>query len=221
MCEPTHSISQFPPEPPGGFGGGYNDNATKLSKLLSWGRKVFKWLHFSKLGSGHSAAESTFSNHLWFPENTKYEAEWWNRNVRLDGHFVGDEFDRSLALQAADGYAHQVSIGNLTMLRRFLAVSMQKSDRPGAYLTRFLEDFLRKEGRDDLQQRLKRLFNISSETNRLMTLRSSDPCLESVIKVMLSFTRKRNLIHEAWADDTKLWTPDQQGLQGQPVPLLI
>lgn len=134
MCEPNHSIVQYPDQDDRG-----NPTSTMIDAIPSngdgfftWAKKKIKsWFHFSKLGKGHSEAMSTLS--AWarqrLPEDTKYEAAWWARTVRLDGRYNGGhEFDAAEAFNAAHEYAHRVSLGNMTLLRQFLQGSIQKTD---------------------------------------------------------------------------------------------
>lgn len=199
MCEPTHSIVQYPDQDSGGNPTDSIIKAipieTKDGGVWQWLRKkIGSWFHFSKLGNGHSEAIgklTPFARRL-LPDDTKYEALWWNRTVKLDGRFYGEEFDKDAALQATQTYAEGVSIGSLTSLRRFLEVSMLKSERAYRYVEAFVQ-MLNKKGADAFNKLLKRYcFNVVDHR---------------VIKFVLGFTRKRELLVPEWADDTKLWLP--------------
>jgi len=142
MCEPTHSIVQFPNNDDQG-------NSTeprvrsKLGKIAEWGKKIRDWFHFSTMGAGHSAnLELVGAQEILLPSSTQYEALWWNRTVHIDGRYRGKEFDKEIAGNAAHSYAKEVSIGNLTKLRMFLETSMRKSERPGMYINAFLTQML-------------------------------------------------------------------------------
>ena len=174
--------------------------------MLEWGKKVAGWLHFCKLGSGHHEVirmNGTFSNLV--PEETRYEALWWERRVKIDGSYSGLVFDAPQALAAATKYADGVSIGSMTALRRFLETSLRKTDRPSAYVDRFAL-MLTKGGRDDFHQKLKTLYNCKHNLLETFGFNRIPPDkLESIIKLMMGYTRKRNLLVPAWADDAKIW----------------
>src|SRR5436190_15067817 len=138
MCEPNHSIVQYPDQDDGG-----NPTERTLDLLpkkegwVSWMKKKIKnWFHFSKLGFGHSEATARLSliGAYHFPVDTKYEAQWWIRKVQRDGAYYGQAYDSEIALDCATEYAKLSSIGNLTLLRQFLEVSMRKSTRPESYV---------------------------------------------------------------------------------------
>jgi len=209
MCEPNHSIVQYPDKdddnnptgpridalaPPVGTDGGY---WTKLKK------KVDSWFHFSYLGLGHSETIGRISTTArWMlPLDTKYEAQWWDRKVKLDGCYNGHEFDKAEALESATVYASKISIGNLHTLRQFLETSMKKSEAPWRYIYNF-PMMLTPAGRDLLQDKLRSALH--NKTNWITSFQCQDN-LDTIIKVMLGFTRKRNLLVPEWSDDGKLW----------------
>lgn len=133
MCEPTHSIVQFPDEDDGG-----NPTEPRIDALptlaqkegwWTWAKKkIGRFFHLSKLGNGHSETLTLITplTHSFLPIDTKYEALWWDRTVHLDGTFHGPDFNQSFALECATDYANRVSIGNLTLLRQFIEGSMKK-----------------------------------------------------------------------------------------------
>lgn len=236
MCEPNHSIVQYP-EDRGDSGPTMPFLEPSIGRrVLEIGRRIWKWLHFSKLGSGHSESVrslgSFFSNNLT-PEETRYEARWWDRTIKLDGSYNGEAYDKELASAAALEYAKAVSIGSLTALRNFLEVSLRKSIRPFGYLDYFLDDFLNAKGRDLAVSKLTRLLGrnyrekLGYRRSILSTLdiKSGEQAgpVEIAIKVMLGFTRKRELLNAAWADDSLLWVsrsnspPGQEGIEGLPL----
>lgn len=212
MCEPTHSINQFPDHDNDG-----NPTASRIDAMPPplgtaddiWAatrRKIGSWFHFSVMGFGHSEAMATLSAAAWnyLPPVTRYEAMWWNRTVKLDGTYYGPEFDRAYALDGAKQYAHTLSIGNLTKLRQFLTTSMKRSDRPYYYIEAF-KQMLTARGRDEFQAKLKRIFklkNLSSLFSLGDDIRNN---LDGTIKTVLGFTRKRLLLVPEWADDSTLW----------------
>lgn len=209
ICEPTNSIVQYPPEDDGG-----TPTEVRLSgfqKVLEWGKKVAGWLHFCKMGGGHSDVtvvreSSGFASLI--PQETKYEALWWDRQVRLDGNYYGHDFDKGDALKAATTYAQGVSIGSLTALRRFLETSLRKTERPASYVQAFGEQFLLKGGRDEFFTRLRAILKVRSfNYYEMFRDRPKPDQLEHVIRCMLGFTRKRKLLVPAWSEDDQLWKP--------------
>lgn len=213
MCEPNHSIVQYPEDRGDG-----NPTMTMLEpsigkKILELGKKFWKWLHFSKLGTGHSEAIralGSFSSLI--PQEVRYEAQWWDRTVKLDGLWHGEAFDREPALAAATDYAKVVSIGSLTALRQFLDVSLRKTERIYLYTMYFLEQLLNQKGRDLANRKLKTTnINVCLIRGSLGRQLGGSQ-LESLIKVILGMTRRRDLLNDAWADDSSLWTPGQPGL---------
>lgn len=237
MCEPTNSIVQYPPQNDGGAPTETLLQPSFKERVFKWGKKVLGFLHYCKMGSGHHEAIQVWGTHYALaPHETRYEGLWWDRKVKLDGEFHGEEFDKAIGLEAAEGYAEAVSIGSMTALRRFLETSMRKSDAPYMYMEAFLTKFLNERGREYATQRLKTTLNVSNlDLVRLFgcqyglwartrreahTEEARHRALDTAIKVMLGITRKRNLLVSAWADDDRLWTPGQKGMEGQPSPQL-
>lgn len=106
MCEPYHSIVQYPERDKDD-----NDHGPKItglgqrqslgSKALDFMKKIKSWFHFSKMGSGHSEAiRANRTTELWLPPDTRYEVAWWNRSVKRDGKYTGHEFDAAEALNS-------------------------------------------------------------------------------------------------------------------------
>lgn len=216
MCEPTHSIVQYPDQDPdSGTPTGSKIEAV-VGGFRDWFKKISSWFHLSVLGSGHSQAiVSTKIAERMLPIPTFYEGMWWDRTVRLDGfNYMGHrrtpekEQEAKLALECAEEYSKRVVIGNLSMLRRFLDTSMRKSVRPEMYLRLYMDQLIVKEKRDQVNKRLQ---SVAKWTRPGELIKNH---LEQIIKVMLGFTRKREFLCPAWADDTSLWTPlpDQKGL---------
>lgn len=220
MCEPAHSIVQYPD-------GDDDDRSTGTpleQRIAGWGdwlRRIGRWLHLSKMGKGHTEAIQTtsLSAELFIPNPTYYEVNWWERTLHLDGAFRGGfnqigrnalehhalmhstEAERTKwhktqeeAKQAAQQYANVVSVGNMTTFRRFFTTSIAKSAMPRKYVLHF-ELMLNKAGRDLLAKKLK-MFGRVGKTN-----------IERVTKTLLWFTRKRELLIPEWADDKRLWVP--------------
>lgn len=208
MCEPTHSIVQYPPSNEGGTPTDVLLQKTLKERVYDWFVKIGGYFHLSKMGSGHSEAtreSGTFS--CLIPEETRYEAMWWDRTVKIDGLFAGKEFDRDLALEAATTYAQAVSIGSLTAFRRFLETSMTRTERPYLYVNAFLEHMLTKEGRTHATDKIKSALSLRKlNTGILWKLgTNSKEELDRAIKVVLGLTRQRRLLVPAWADDDALW----------------
>ncbi len=208
MCEPLHSIVQFPDQddhdnPTGPMIDTIPPNGDPLwSKMKA---KIKNWFMFSRLGFGHSESMEFLPVRLRerLPLDTKYEVQWWDRVTKLDGKYYGKDFDREDALMAATTYAQRTSIGNLTLLRQFLEVSITKTSRPGAYLEQFVA-ILNQKGREVYNEKIRRI--LKAPVTWLSYLGSKFQ-LEVATKLMLGFTRKRSLLVPEWADDAKLWLP--------------
>lgn len=214
MCEPSHSIVQYPEDRGDGNPTEPLLESSVRKKILELGKRFWKWLHFSKLGTGHWQAIRTLGSYTSFiPQETRYEAYWWDRTVKLDGKFYGEAFDKEQALAAALNYAKAVSIGSLTALRRFLETSLRKSDRVHLYTTAFLEKMLNKEGRDLATRRLRSCNVDLTYIRKVLGWHYDNKGLDSIIKVLLGMTRQRSLLNDAWADDSSLWTPGQPQIE--------
>ena len=190
MCEPAHSILQYPDTFDDGSGMATKPFApSALQKFFDWGKKIGSFFHFSKMGEGHSEAQKIIIGQTWHevPNPLRYEANWWDRKFHIDDYRTvpPDSHD------CAKHYADLVSIGSLHALRQFLEASMKKTDRASEYFARFHNNFLNGKGRAELEKRfksqVKHFFNINQ------------------IGLLLGFTRKRNLLVPEWADDEKLW----------------
>lgn len=192
MCEPTHSIVQFPDQDDKG-----DPIEAKIDALPSDGimKKIGSWLHISHCAYGHSEALGRISPmaRLFLPRDTKYEAQWWDRSVHRDGSFHGPEYNRVLALDAATCYANKVSIGTLGQVRQFLENSIRKSEmHKDAYIARYINNMLNRSGREAFLEKIKNLFGVIDPT-------------KVVRDVILGWTRKRGFLVPEWADDPKLW----------------
>lgn len=163
MCEPTHSIVQYPPDDDQG-------NPTEgrlakgLKKLMGIVKKIGGWFHLSKFGYGHHEAQDWAAiDHHVLPPHTKFEGDWTTRTVAFDGSYLGTsrpgwfsddgllkraevreselkaheaatKMSADMALEAATAYSRIVVLDSLSSLRRFLQTSLEQTDRPGAYL---------------------------------------------------------------------------------------
>lgn len=213
MCEPNHSIVQFPNEDDWGTPTESRLGAAVDNGVLGWCKKIGRWLHLSKMGKGHSEAlgiTPSWSSTSTLPDATFYEVEWWIRKVNLDGSFrtsmlshTPEYWDSRRQIQqdakdAAVKYAQAVSIGNLTTLRRFLETSIKKSSYASKYFQCF-ELMLTANGRDLFAKRFNDLRKSLGHVR--------DKNLDKYIKMTLGFTRKRHLLVPEWSDDSRLWTP--------------
>ena len=204
MCEPNHSINQYPSDDEGTGAPNESRIAFGLRKLCDYIKKIKGWFHLSILGSGHSESEEwAYTQSIWLPPAIQYEVAWWNRQVCFDGfhHHLMERKDE--AMECATEYANRVSIGNLSQLRNFIEVSMIKSERPSSYLHIILSDLLNLKGRDILYRKLSSRFKnfwANLETKK-----------GGIIKTALGMTRKREYLNDIWADD-KLWIPEPKKL---------
>ena len=85
MCEPAHSIIQYPtrnPRDDDSFGGGNSAMPIPMDRrlqaglgpqIMEIGRKIGEWFHFSKIGNGHTEAiQLSGRASLLLPAHTKY-----------------------------------------------------------------------------------------------------------------------------------------------------
>jgi hypothetical protein len=223
MCEPCHSIIQYSDFDDDERSSGVPTEQRLSNNLGTWLRKIGRWLHLSKMGSGHSEAiqKTSLQNELFLPTPTFYEVNWWERKMHIDGVFRSSfsrlwqntsneryaliDALREESKEAAQQYANAVSIGNLTTLRRFLKSSIQKSTMPIKYLLHF-ELMLNSQGRD-LLNRKARSFGFYRKTGH--NVGNAEVSVEQMIKLLMGFTRKRELLRPEWADDGRLWVPDK------------
>lgn len=218
MCEPYHSVVQYPDD----FNdddlpfGGQIDKETRLKAALGpafgWTKKIGKWFHFSRFGAGHSKATMEAGRStLYLPKPTLYEGEWWHRTFKFDGW--GNRAD-TVALGAAEAYHNASVMGNMSLFRRFLETSMVKTNHPRgafAYVEVLLDHVLTSEGVNKLLVRFRRVFGPNVRPVQVMNLRSHEKEKEKAIKIVMGFTRKRELFLPHFADDDKLWVPGGQG----------
>ena len=211
ICEPAHSIVQFPPDDHdpknSGSGGEVTEQRLRfgLKGIWDWVKKIGGFFHLSRLGSGHTESlEWAASNWYVLPRDTRYEAKWWDRTVKLDGRLNMAEVYHEVAKESAEGYAWQVSLGNLTKLRRFLEVSIQKTDQVSSYVTCFFDELIVRPSRDLIVGKFKSLFKIKSFYTKDYRVILNEK-RQQVIDFLLGFTRQRRVLHPAWADDAALW----------------
>jgi hypothetical protein len=212
LCEPHHSINQYPSDDsdePTGIGAP-NESRLRvgLQKLGDWLRRIGGYFHLSKLGSGHTESQDwALTRGLWLPPEIRYEARWWDRQVVFDTSVMtitrlreSGRYDE--ALEAATAYAHQTSIGSLFALRRFLEGSLAKSERPLSYAEHFLSDLLNLKGQTAF---LAKVVRVVGRDWRCQIQMEKFP-LDRFVKLILGFTRKREYMNDSWADSS-LWTP--------------
>lgn len=202
MCEPFHSINQFEDHGPSA-----NALQRVLGPIKNLGTRIRGWLHFSKVGAGHSEGLAKISgNSDLCYYGTQYETAWWNRQTHLDGIYRG-ELASADALIAAEQYAMRSSIGHIQILRRFLEPTLKTTDRGYGYFAVF-RNMLTSKGKDILER--KTIQVVGAEEYRKMSMyawHSSSTLGTSLINAMMGITRKRELLIPEWADDDKLWLP--------------
>ncbi len=238
MCEPSHSIIQYPTIDPESqdpirdavrmavsnahqieINEAPNEEvaaAIKSSLMLPQGVISGHFINYSRLGSGHSEAIGKLPARvrLRLPEDVKYEAHWWNRSVKLDSRLpnwvklIGVDESKD----SATVYANKTSIGDLKIFRRFLENSLLHSERPGNYAGPFFQ-MLSLKGFANFEKSLKRIFNgkFSVSDTLHSVFKSKDKKTKAkVIGMMLNMTRKRENLVDEWSDDTKLWVPESK-----------
>ena len=140
--------------------------------------------------------------------------------------------DGILPVEAAREYADAVCIGSVSTLRRFLEASMRNTDKPMAYAEKFVKCILAKRDRKvqakfrSIDQNLFKLimdnswdYNVHQTVSDegILTVHQRIPFrkrrsvvkfpLESLIKVVLGLSRRRDILVPTWADNSKLWVP--------------
>lgn len=194
MCEPSHSIIQYPE---------YHDDmpvGPKLEALKpSWLEKIHNWFHVSKLGSGHSEAMSM--NRLasrMLPAEHRYDGNWWDRTVRPD-HWHPDPD----AVAAATKYCNRVCMGSISTLRRFLEISMKASDRPYSYAKVFVDKVLNLLGQTEFRAGMKRFFTDGKNRYLEHDIQSCythhSPKFQKAVNFMMGFTRKPKFLRDQWS----------------------
>lgn len=212
MCEPTHSIVQFPNDYDDSdlpFGH-HIDKESRLKAAIkgAWGKTLGRWFHFSKVGSGHSGALMlTGQQTLMLPKETKYEGIWWERDFKLDDRPTTQTMRGGDAFACAREYHDRSCMGSLSLFRRFLEQSMLTSTYSRAYVELLIEQVFNEKGRNEVIRKLKRVLG-ARITNPIavgFNKRASDKRKKQAIDCVMGFTRKRELYLPHFADDTKLW----------------
>lgn len=197
MCEPAHSIVQYPQDNDDSFH--FGDTESVLSKLGNWTKKIGSWFHISKMGKGHSAATMHGMRELrYLPAPVNYEGFWWHKgSFELDGYHPIIRPDDA-QFEAAREYHMRSCMGSMSIFRRFLEASLQNTDRHSIYVSRFSECVLTTAGRDMLRSKIRRLF----PRDRMLAGKDK----ERFIKLVMGFTRKRNLLVPEWSMDDAFWS---------------
>jgi hypothetical protein len=214
MCEPHHSIVQYPNDDDQSGSSNQTRLQMGLKKLYDFGRKVGRWFHLSRMGSGHS--ESMLwakTNSVILPENINYEGVWWERKFQLDMPFFGRPRNTELigteAFDAAKTYHERVVFQNIQSFRRFLEESIRSSERAAAlYVERLRDHVLNPQGVQQLDQR----FGTLAGRSRFDIKKLLSACKEQAIKCVMGITRKREWFRSHFSDDDGLWLPKKEGI---------
>lgn len=215
MCEPAHSVVQYSSH----FDdsdlpfGDYMDKESRLQaalgKAYKWAKKVKGYFHLSRFGAGHSKATMEHSgNTFYLPKATLYEGFWWDREFKLDGWW--NETPPIEATEAATEYHESSVMKNMSLFRRFLEESMRRTKHGGGawvYVDRLLNSVLTSTGANKVLEKFRRVFGRNVIPSRVMGLRESKQNVEKGIKIVMGFTRKRELFLPHFADDDSLWVP--------------
>jgi len=223
MCEPYGSIVQYPQyvndEPVTSIiqaAVGSSAVAEEQGLILPekpvfvvpQGIVVGRHLHYAKMGNGHSETIGRIAPgaRRRLPEDTKYESAWWNREVKLDGPFHGDAFDKEDALESCRIYANRSCLGHIQKLRQFLEATVKSTERPGAYFER-AQHMLTRAGWLEFEKKLSYIF--TSKSASLDTVyynhAGKNQYVDPVLKALLGLTRKRQLLVPEWSDVPELW----------------
>ena len=189
MCEPNHSIVQFSEDDRPRF-------SQIMGKIVNAGRRIKNWFHVCKMGAGHSGTLAIHGcREFLLGSFNLYEVAWWDRNTRGDGPIKGVG-----SLEKAAAYADKVSVGSLSIFRRFYEQSVLKSNTPSLYIQMF-HSMLNLKGKQEYEKKLK-CVSLS-----LWDRSFSQSQLQSAVNAALGLTRKRKFLVPEWADNDALWTP--------------
>lgn len=213
MCEPAHSIVQYPDDfdsdlPTGKGDGKESTLKAVLGKGFDWTKKIGKWFHLSKFGAGHheNTGSLNYRSRIYMPSPILWEGLWWERKFHFDGLIEPDP--GQIQRDAAKTYHNRSVMGNMSLFRRFLEKSMIESKQGAySYVEALLEHVFTAEGVNKLLEKFRRVFGRSATPARLMSQRSTKQEVEKGIKVVMGFTRRRGLFLPHFADDDSLWVP--------------
>jgi hypothetical protein len=189
MCEPAHSIVQYPVDfDDSDLPGQHISPEQRLSKLGKFIKRVGRFFHLSKLGAGHTFTMSQVPAKIYeyLPPPISYEGVWWNKSFVTDGNFKHQVPE---AIEAAKQYHDIVCMGNMKTFRRFFEASLRKTDHINMYIDVFINYCLTRQGKEEVWNRLHRNETVN----------------ETVIKIIMGYTRKRGLFVPEWSDDDKFW----------------
>ncbi len=202
MCEPSHSVVQFPDHNDDGDFQGTKVESL-LGKVTRWTQKILSFTHLSRYACGHSENFTNTVNfyHLNRVQYWQYEGHWWNRNFIID---MGKPHEE--AVDTAKYYSDLLVTGSLGNFRRFFEESTKKTEYKNNYFHAFFDKMLNQKGRQHATGHLKRFFGINGFSFGAVIREGKT---EQLTKFFMGYTRKRNLLVPEWADDPKLWTPKQ------------
>lgn len=208
MCEPYHSIVQYPDtfdkDLPLSEG---MDKESKLKAALGkgfgWTKKIGKWFHLSKFGAGHHENTSSlnYRSRIYMPAPELWEGEWWTRTFKYDGYNLQPG---NRQRDAAQEYHNRSVMGNMSLFRRFLETSMRQSRRSHVYVETLLDHVLTAEGANKLLEKFKRVFGRNGTPSYVMAHKQE---VGKAINIVMGFTRRRKLFLPHFADDNSLWVP--------------
>lgn len=213
MCEPDHSIVQFPEN---------DDQGTPMMDRLGLGKiggffkRIGGFLHISRMGYGHSETWENIGlgvqRYAQVPPYCQFETDWVNRHVRWDAQPPrGSDIIPVDAMASAEEYADRVVLGSMASLRQFIAASIKATRQAGDYADRFA-GMLTQEGRGLFWRQMGKAKlarwrgTLNSRRNDMQGDQGYD---DKLTKVICGFTRKRSLLIPVWADNPKVWTPGQ------------
>lgn len=230
MCEPSQSIIQIPQLHLPMFGG--YDLKLAVEQLRPDGPITTvrgddgnSYLHYYHAGMGHSRV----LRHLCGMNQDAgcyYESNWWASNT--ERRFVVDypnPIQRTDAANEAFGaayeYAQQTCLGNMQKLRRFMEMSLRKSQTPQKYLTNLLT-MMTEAGKAKFNQAAQKIFGRSKyhrhelwgnfplfeRAHQFSNKPVSTKELEQRIAFFMQWMRQgnRKLYRPFWADQDEMWS---------------
>jgi hypothetical protein len=219
MCEPTHSVVQYPAFTEAGDPVESYLQAAFM-RSLSRGRRVGEMMHYSMAGFGHSECISKIpAADAMLPEPTRYEGLWWKREFKIDGPFNGpfkDEASMKEAFAAAEKYSKLLSYGDVYTLQQFVRDAIQNSSNPQRYVDIVLQDVLRGGFRAVAYDTIREALQGDTPNSRYAVtpgLRESNKkVFDKLQTTVTGILSRRENFNEIWADDDSLWTSS-----GEPV----
>jgi len=215
MCEPYHSVVQYPAVNAQGDDVTNLLNAVSGRIRLTQGQKILDWVHYARSGFGHSETinKVPLADRM-LPEATRYEGAWWNREFTIDGGYAGHDFDAERALEAAHFYSKQHALGSVITLQDFLRGALSNSAEPEQYLDLIVEKLVKPSVRavvwDSLKEHLKG--DKPNTRHKFNSTFRKHLQFGALLAEALNIAGNRELLVPEWADDDKLWTPDDKPL---------